>query len=116
MKKSELRQLIKEEIGKVLKENENGLEFIANKYYNKWLKEYDPYQDFGDSTTFSGENDDIINGNGYEDELNGVKGYTVDEAASVFIDTDRKKINSLKDESDDYKLFKEGDKYIIILW
>lgn len=91
---------------------------LANYCYNKWLKEYDSSEDFGDSTTFSGAENDIIKGN-YEDaskDYPNTSGFSVPEVAVVYITSNVSVYNRIINEYDNYKEYIIGNLFIIIVW
>ena len=101
--------------GIAIKENnlDNSTLLLANKYYNKFLSEYDPSKNFGDSTTFSGADDDIINGN-YEDDSSypNVEGFEVPEVATVYVTKDKDMAEKIKRDFEEIKVDLDfGDPY-----
>ena len=110
-----------QKIAGIIKENQSlsddDIKQLANKAYNKWLSTYDPSDNFGDSTTFSGQEDDIINNN-YEDDSNysNARGFGVLEVATVYITKDENVANQIKNDFDEYKEYTSKDYYIIIVW
>lgn len=91
---------------------------LANEYYNLWLSEYDPSDDYGDSTTFSGGDDDIINGNyDLNNDYPNAIGYEVPESATVFVTQDENVANTIaNDYKDISKLYSDSYNYIVVVF
>lgn len=92
------------------------MEKVVNKVYNKWLSGYDYKKDFGDSTTFGGCNDDIINGNFEINEYNGIKSYDVIEVCSIMIVEDDDKVNDIMNSYEGCEVFKEDNVNYVVVW
>jgi len=91
---------------------------LANEYYNLWLSEYDPSDDYGDSTTFSGSDDDIINGNyDLDNDYPNAIGYAVPESATVFVTQDEGVAADIKkDFASHSKLYSDSYNYIVVVF
>lgn len=92
------------------------MEKAINKVYNEWLAWYNPTEDFGDSTTFAGRNDDIINGNFEIREYNGIKSYDVDEVCSIMVIEDDDKVNDIINDYECCKVHKEDNINYVVVW
>ena len=92
------------------------MEKAINKVYNEWLAWYDPTEDFGDSTSFAGCDDDIINGNFEISEYNGIKSYDVDEVCSIMIVEDDDRVNDIVNDYKCCKVYKEDNVNYVVVW
>jgi hypothetical protein len=91
------------------------MEKVVNKIYNEWLSGYDCKENFGDSTSFAGCNDDIINGNFEISEYDGIKSYDVDEVCSIMIVGDDK-VNDIINDYECCKVFKGDNVNYVVVW
>ena len=116
MENFDLKKYLNE--GKLYEENDSYNKILANKYYNQWLSDYDSSKDFGDSTTFSGAPDDIINGNYETDDsfYPKAEGFEIPEVASIYVTDDKNTAEEIKQISESYKEYINNGKYIIISW
>lgn len=88
---------------------------LANKYYNIWLSDFDSSEDFGDSTTFSCSDDDILNGKYIIDnDIKGAIGFNVEEVATVYITKNKKLAIDILMAFEDGICYEEEDNFIII--